>query len=346
MAWGQFEMQNSGTTASLRGIDAVGAGVAWASGTDGTVIRTEDGGYLWQRCAVPAGAEKLDFRGVQGFDANTAVVMASGKGEASGVWKTTDGCQTWLKVFANPDGEGFFDAIRVAADGKIYVLGDPVGGKFALFVSEDKGATWLVAGEAGRDTEGIAGAFAASNSALVSVGPYLMFGTGVVGAAGPRIYRTGVKCEKVVTNCLVAWTYANVPMQVAGEAAGVFSIAGRMGKDKQGQSLVTGVAVGGDYSKPAMAGAVYTIDGGAHWLPAEKMPGGYRSAVAWDATSKSWLAVGPGGADVSRDDGKNWTALTGENVGGWNAISLPFVVGPKGRVGRVMLGGTKGVTPR
>jgi len=80
-AHAQWEMENSGTTADLRGIDNVGGGVAWASGTNGTVLRTEDGGYLWQACTIPPGAEHLDFRGVQAFDANTAIVMSSGKGD-------------------------------------------------------------------------------------------------------------------------------------------------------------------------------------------------------------------------------------------------------------------------
>jgi hypothetical protein len=37
-------MQESGTTAGLRGIDTVDGTVAWASGTGGTVLRTVDGG--------------------------------------------------------------------------------------------------------------------------------------------------------------------------------------------------------------------------------------------------------------------------------------------------------------
>ena len=49
----QWEMQNSNTKADLRGIHAVGGGVAWASGSKGTVLRTEDGGYVWQTCAMP-----------------------------------------------------------------------------------------------------------------------------------------------------------------------------------------------------------------------------------------------------------------------------------------------------
>ena len=75
----QFDIEDSRTTASLRGIHNVGGGVAWASGSNGTVLRTEDGGYLWQTCNIPPGAEKLDFRGIQAFDENTAIVMSSGK---------------------------------------------------------------------------------------------------------------------------------------------------------------------------------------------------------------------------------------------------------------------------
>jgi photosystem II stability/assembly factor-like uncharacterized protein len=92
---GPWEIQNSGTTASLCGIHAVGGGVVWASGTDGTVLRTEDSGYMWQSCAMPPGAEKLDFRGIWAWDENTAVIMSSGPGDQSRLYKTTDGCSHW-----------------------------------------------------------------------------------------------------------------------------------------------------------------------------------------------------------------------------------------------------------
>src|SRR5580698_3250549 len=96
-----WTMQNSGTTASLRGVHSVGNGIAWASGTDGTVLRTEDGGYVWQKWAVPKGAEKLDFRGIWAWDAQTAIVMSSGPGDASRIYKTTDGCKTWALKYTN-----------------------------------------------------------------------------------------------------------------------------------------------------------------------------------------------------------------------------------------------------
>ncbi|HZQ42142.1 MAG TPA: hypothetical protein VFA99_02775, partial [Acidobacteriaceae bacterium] len=87
----QWQLQDAHTTADLRGIDNVGGGVAWASGSDGTILRTEDAGFVWQLCSKPPGGEHLDFRAIQAFDNNTAIVMSSGKGALSRLYKTTDG---------------------------------------------------------------------------------------------------------------------------------------------------------------------------------------------------------------------------------------------------------------
>ncbi|WP_216843071.1 hypothetical protein [Granulicella sp. S190] len=131
-AHAQWDLEDSHTTASLRGIHNVGGGVAWASGTNGTVLRTEDGGYLWQTCNVPPGAEKLDFRGVQGFDEKNAVVMSSGPGDQSRLYKTTDGCQTWKLLVTNPDKDGFWDAVQYRSRDHGLILGDPVKGRFLV----------------------------------------------------------------------------------------------------------------------------------------------------------------------------------------------------------------------
>ena len=88
----QWTVQQSHTTASLRGIHALGNGIAWASGTQGTVLRTTDDGTTWQTCTTPPEAEKLDFRGIQAFDANTAIVMSSG--DHSHLYKTTEACKS------------------------------------------------------------------------------------------------------------------------------------------------------------------------------------------------------------------------------------------------------------
>src|SRR5260370_29377652 len=138
----QWDIEESHTTASLRGIHNAGGGVAWASGTNGTVLRTEDGGYLWQTCTIPPGAEKLDFRGIQAFDENTAIVMSSGKGDLSRLYKTTDGCQTWKLLFTNPDKEGFWDAIQFMDRDHGYLLGDPVNNTFQCWRTRYASDNW------------------------------------------------------------------------------------------------------------------------------------------------------------------------------------------------------------
>ena len=60
-AHAQWTLESSNTTADLRGIHAVGGGVAWASGTNGTILRTEDGGFLWQTCTAPPAQIVLDL---------------------------------------------------------------------------------------------------------------------------------------------------------------------------------------------------------------------------------------------------------------------------------------------
>ena len=186
-AAGQFTLQTSNTTADLRGIHNVGNGVAWASGTNGTVLRTEDGGYVWQSCAIPPGAEKLDFRGIQAFDANTAIVMSSGPGDQSRLYKTTDGCHTWKLMFKNPDEDGFWDALYFDRGKWGWLLGDPVNGMFALFASDDGGTTWTRQENKGlRAKSDEQGAFAASNSSLLAEGAYVLFASG--GKAGAKIY--------------------------------------------------------------------------------------------------------------------------------------------------------------
>jgi hypothetical protein len=198
---GPWELEASGTTADLRGIEAVGGGVAWASGTQGTVLRTEDSGYMWQSCAMPEGADTLDFRGIVAWDANNAIVMASGPGNQSRLYQTTDGCSHWTLLYINPDRDGFFDAIQFADRDHGFILGDPVDGAFVLMMTEDGGKTWRRVKAPGLVADpSTAGAFAASNTALILSGganvhwPLPLFVTG--GTAGSMLYSLGNECPE------------------------------------------------------------------------------------------------------------------------------------------------------
>jgi len=344
-AHAQWQMQNSGTTADLRGIDNVGGGVAWASGTNGTVLRTEDGGYLWQTCSIPPGAEHLDFRGIQAFDANAAIVMSSGKGDLSRLYKTTDGCQSWKLVFTNPDKDGFWDAIVADRDSGL-VVGDPVDEHFVVFSSASSGLErWDRHGGSGNswlDTtvhdapayrgEGL---FAASNSSMKgSPDTGLAFVTG-----GPEGAFFAFGAWKEDGN-----EFGKVRIPLAkGNSAGAFSLS-CAGNPPPSQPMMC-IAVGGDYVSPdsSHGTAAYSSSPDRKWQASKAPPHGYRSAVAYDAASKTWISVGPNGTDVSTDDGRNWRALHPDAALGeppdadrnWNALSLPYVAGPHGRIGKL-----------
>ncbi|HEV2280115.1 MAG TPA: hypothetical protein VGS02_18190 [Acidobacteriaceae bacterium] len=348
---GPWVMERSGTTAGLRGIHAVGGGVAWASGTNGTVLRTEDGGYEWQSCAAPADSAKLDFRGIWAWDANTAIVMSSGPGDASRLYKTTDGCSSWKLLFTNPDKDGFWDAVAFADRDAGIVLGDPTINhayapnnsgvpEFTILRTFNGGLLWqrdMLNMRELRAQSGFA-AFAASNSALAILDHHAWFGTG--GKAGAFVFVGDAYGEMpphmVCGVCFTApkkydtvWFTARIqvaPLSGENDSTGIFSLAFR--------DLHYGLAVGGDYMKPndSAGTAAWSVDGGKTWTAAAKPPHGYRSAVAWDAEAKAWIAVGTNGSDISYDDGKTWEPL---DDGNWNALSLPWVVGPQGRVAKL-----------
>jgi hypothetical protein len=339
-AHAQWAIQQSHTTASLRGIHNAGGGVVWASGTGGTVLRTGDNGQTWRTCAVPQGAEKLDFRGIQAFDANAAIVMSSGTGTLSRLYKTVDACRTWKLVFTNPDQNGFWDALQF--NGRFGVLiGDQVSGHLPVFFSTDGGETWGKLDPMAIPAEGKNQSFfAASNTSLLldprSKNFYLLTGGGNTSFIAVELRLTaGTICKE----CLHV-SFAH-PELAVGETAGGFSLASRL----NGQKLVV-VAVGGDYKAPErMDGtAAFWIDDQGHkerWQAPDTPPSGYRSAVAYYAPRKAWIAVGPNGTDVSMDDGRNWRALkptagqAPDANRNWNALSLPFVAGSGGRIGKL-----------
>lgn len=324
----QWDIQDSGTTADLRGIVSVGKGIAWASGTNGTVIRTEDAGYLWQHCTTPPGAENLDFRGIQAFDANTAIVMSSGKGKLSRLYKTTDGCQTWKLLATNPDKDGFWDAIVFQDRNRGALLGDPVNGAYYLVQTTDGGLHWAqIQNKAIAADSKVQGAFAASNSSILYQGGKLYFGSGGIGGANLYIANTA--------------SITGVPLGNKTESSGIFSLA--TSSRPSDRNII--IAVGGDYQKPddISGTSAFTTDGSKHWQAAITSPHGYRSSVAYDEASETWLTVGPNGTDISTDHGRDWRALKpgpGDQPDAdqhWNALSLPFAVGPKGRIGTLQL---------
>jgi photosystem II stability/assembly factor-like uncharacterized protein len=310
----QWNVQISNTTASLRGLCVVSPQIVWASGTKGTVLNTTDGGRHWRAAIVP-GADALDFRDVEAFNADTAYLLASGEGANSRVYKTVDAGSHWELLLTNPDAKGFFDSVAFWDKSHAILVGDPVDGHFVILTTADGGKTWQrQQTPASLPDEG---AFAASGTSIVTQGTTdAWFATG--GPAGARVFRTHDGGR--------TWNVTKAPLG-GTKTAGIFSLA--FADRKQG------IAVGGDYqnAKALEHTLALTRDGGKTWAaPAGKSELSYRSGVA-ALGGKLLIAVGTEGSDVSRDGGKTWqhfsdlslNAVAGRGDGVW-------AVGGKGLV--------------
>jgi photosystem II stability/assembly factor-like uncharacterized protein len=302
--------------ASLRGLDAVDANVVWASGTQGTWLKTLDGGRHWQSGKVK-GAESLDFRDVQAWSGNEANLLSIGTGSDSRVYKTSDGGDHWDLLFTNPDSKGFFDAFAFWDRNRGVLLGDPVDGHFVIFTTLDGGHQWTRRlTPPALDQEG---AFAASGTCLAVSGSHdIWFVTG--GASHARVFHSP---DEGAT-----WSVKELPLAAGTPSAGAFSIAFADTKH--------GAVVGGDYRKPNETNdtLALTSDGGETW---RSVPGlrGFRSAIVFAGHQRRTLfAAGTSGVDESTDGGITWSRLNNYSVNGLSidSKSSGWSAGANGRI--------------
>jgi photosystem II stability/assembly factor-like uncharacterized protein len=313
----RWTSSQTGVAARLRGISAASDRVVWASGSNGTIVRTEDGGGSWNQLTVPD-AGKLDFRDIDAVDSRTAYVLSIGAGDASRIYKTTNAGATWTLQFRNDDPKAFFDAMAFRDERTGYAFSDSVDGRLVVMRTTDGGANWR------RVAEGLP-------PALDGEGAYAASGTNVaihernvwIATTGSRVIRT--------TDDGRTWTVATTALPT-GTSAGIFSIAFLDGR--------RGLVVGGDYKKENEAGdnAAMSADGGSSWTLVKGL-GGFRSAVAFVPSRRDTVvAVGPSGSDISTDGGLTWRPIDGP---GFHTVSVAprgrsaWAAGEKGSVARL-----------
>lgn len=311
----QWVKQDVKTTASLRGLSVVNDKVIWASGTGGAVIKTTDGGKTWNVMIVP-GAEKLDFRDVEAFDANTAYILSIGNGGLSRIYKTTDGGATWNEQFRNKDEREFYDAIACWDRDNCIAMSDPVDGHYVL-ISTSNGSVWTPIKSnflpAAKDGEA---AFAASGTCLITIKKNVAFL--VSGGSDSRVFKSNDRGN--------SWQVAETPIVKGTPGSGIFAVAFR--------NELHGTIVGGNYEKPneAKNNLAFTSDGGKTWYEGEGLSG-YRSSVTY-IDDRTTIALGTNGTDISYDRGGVWKKIGSENLNSVAAKGKKAVwaVGPNGGV--------------
>jgi len=323
-ASGQWTPQNSNTAASLHGLSVVNTNVVWASGTGGTYVRTADGGRSWRAASVPGG-DAFDFRGVYAVDANTAYLQSIGNGNASRIYKTTDGGKNWSLQYTEQNPKAFLDCMAFWSPTRGIVVGDAVDGVAELLTTSDGGTHWMPlppesvppakVGEGSPASGTCIAAHSEKRRGLESRQAWFVTDNAA------RVFRTGDAGK--------SWTTANAPL-LTGMNHGVFSIAvinaNRL------------AIVGGDYDHPqnAYANSAYSDDGGRSWKESGRRTAGYRWCIAIvpGTPGPTAFAVGPTGMDYSIDGGKHWDPMSTVSA---NTIAFAddhhgWAVGPKGLI--------------
>ncbi|MFP3986759.1 YCF48-related protein [Streptomyces sp. E11-3] len=323
--WPGWQLTHTGTDVRFRGLAAVSRSTAWAAGSQGTVLRTTDGGRSWQDVSPPGAAdEKLEFRDIEAFDRRRAVVLAIGEGEASRMLRTEDGGATWTETFRNTEPQAFYDCVTFFDRRHGLAMSDPVDGRFRILSTVDGGRSWTVLPDDGMPPalEGEAG-FAASGQCLVSSGPKDVWLT-TGGGSHARVLHSA---DRGLT-----WTAVDTPIPAGEPARGVFAVAF--------QGRTHGIAVGGDYrtGEASPQAAARSTDGGRSWTPSAEPPPAYRSGVTWLPHSrKAALAVGPTGTDLTTDGGRTWRTV---DTGSYDTVDCTrdracWASGEQGRIARL-----------
>jgi len=318
-----FEIQKSTTNASLRGISVVDSLTAWASGSKGTILRTIDGGKTWLSSKVK-GYETLDFRDIEAFDKNTAIIMCIDA--PAFFFKTIDGGKSWKRKYMNRDPKIFFDGIAFWDSKNGIAFSDPIDGRFFIVKTNDGGETWKENKDINiPQVQKGEGGFAASGTSICVEGKDLVW-IGSGGGEKAKIYFS----QDAGNN----WRAVEAPMKNGNSSSGVFSISFR--------DDLYGVAVGGDYKndKNRDGNCSITDDGGLSWQAvSSSRPEGFRSCVAWNPFHKYFLTTGTSGSDYSLDEGKTWNAI---NTKSYNSIGISkidgtcYVVGDNGVIAKVI----------
>ncbi len=289
---------STGTNASFRGLHAIDRSCVWACGSQGTVVRTVDGGATWTKHSIE-GLEQTELRSIHAWSANELVIATAGT--PCRIYRSNDAGASWAIAYENADPKAFIDGLRFWDDEHGFAFGDPLGNRLAAWISRDRGKTWQESSDvsfAMRDGEA---GFAASNSSLLVFGERSIW----IGLGGAE----GTADVLMSDDAGSSWRRSQVSPIPSGKSSGVFSLARR----PDGKAI----AVGGDYMQSDRAeGSIAILDPGTDtWRsPRGQGPRGYRSSVVYCERAIQqfhWIAVGPSGCDGSFD-GERWSPLSDE----------------------------------
>jgi len=312
------EVLSNGSRASLRGISAIDDRTVWVSGSNGNVGRSIDGGSTWEWKTV-AGFEKRDFRDIEAFSENTAVIMAIDAPAV--ILKTTDAGKNWKVVFTDSTKGMFLDAMDFYDSNTGVVVGDPIDGHLYIAFTADNGSSWQPApmDKRPRVDNGEA-CFASSGSNI-----HLLRGNNFLAVTGG-------------TNARLFYNTTGYPLPImkgtettGANAIGVFN-----------RNIAI---VGGDFKNKDRSDSCYlffdnfTRASNARYATFSEKGFSYHSGVTFISSGKI-IACGLNGVDVSDDNGVHWKNISKES---FNAVvkaknsDAVFLCGGNTKIGRLII---------
>ncbi len=288
---------DAGVNTSLRGLSVLITDIAWASGSNGWVARTTNGSKTWKWEQI-ANYITCDFRDIEAFSANEAVVVNAGSPAV--ILKTEDGGKSWKETYTNRHPDIFIDGLSFA-DRKGIAFGDPINHKLQILRTFDGGSSWEdISANLKESLSNGEAAFAASGTSIKVLNNKVWIATG------------GTKSHIFFSSDFGQnWNVFDCPIVQGKNSTGIFSL------DFLNSRL--GVVVGGDYKIDTLRtnNMLSTSTGGREWQLPLLSPLGYRSAVCY-IRRKMLIATGTSGTDISQDGGKTWKKLA---VKGFNCVS-------------------------
>jgi len=320
----KIEIINTGVKTSIRGLSVVNDNVVWVSGSNGMVGKSSNGGKNWKWMTVK-GFEKSDFRDIEAFDANTAIIMAiaTPADAPAYILKTKDGGDTWKIVYENKTKGMFLDAMEFRDPKNGMVIGDPVDGRFFMAKTTDAGESWKELSVDERFVADSGEAFFASSGTNIR----MLYNRSV-------FIVSGGKNSRLFYNK----TIIDLPMTKGKETAGTNSVAVYDNFKKNPANKI--IIVGGDFTADSLTdkNCFVSNNAGKTWERPKTPPHGYRSCVEF-LNKETIVTCGLNGVDYSFDGGRNFYSISKEgfHVCRYARIGTTvYLAGGNGKIGKMV----------
>lgn len=284
---------NSPFNSSLRGIAAIDSSTCWASGSNGKVILTTNGGKTWFDRSIPR-LDTLQFRDIHAFDKDNVIIISAGLPAV--IAQTSNAGRDWIISYFSKQKGLFFDALDFWDEKRGIAFSDAPDSLLYIMTTEDGGEHWKVLADSlSPPVFSHQGGFAASGTCLITYGN----GKAIIGLGGPEA--TILQSNDFGNT----WRKSKSPLDAGEASKGNFSFS-----EFQNQLFV----VGGDYLGDSLStnSIAKSIDDGNSWQLTQDtaVAGKYRSSIV-QIDENRLIATSRTGSSYSLDAGLTWTSFKG-----------------------------------